>query len=239
MRNQIKALEMHIQLLSAQVQGSSISSDSPATEWSPLPHSKHGVQFSNKTSFLDSEFWSTNNSTSQAVCDAAPPSIMALLGGLSDIELIKSNYFESGSVHKWMPIISRIRLDRLAILNANTIRSDVATLLLCMKLVLDTPVVGSTGPSDLYIAIKRFISDQQINGVLTFRLLQANVLLSVYEFGQGVFPNAFMTVGECARVGVALGIHNESAPQIIGRPKGWVDWEERHRVWWMILILDR
>ena len=138
-----------------------------------------------------------------------------------------------------MPIISKIRLDRLTNRSRGGMRADGALLLLCMKLVQEVPQAQQTGTSDLYATAKDFLNNLQMKDLLTLRVIQAGLLLSVYELGHAIFPSAFMTVAYCARSAVALGLHNRLAPQLLGNPQTWADWEERHRMWWMIVILDR
>jgi hypothetical protein len=77
-----------------------------------------------------------------------------------------------------------------------------------------------------------------LEGTVTLRAVQAGILLFIYELWHGIFPAAFMTISHCARQGVALGLHSKLGPQLAGKPRSWVDWEERQRVWWAIVILD-
>jgi hypothetical protein len=95
------------------------------------------------------------------------------------------------------------------------------------------------GLSELYTVTKQFLDSLQTKGPLTLQIIQASLLLSVYELGHGIFPAAFMTFGHCSRSGIAMGLHNRLAPQLAGKPRSWADWEERQRVWWMVVILDR
>jgi hypothetical protein len=72
-------------------------------------------------------------------------------------------------------------------------------------------------------------------GYLTIYTIQSAILTAMYEIGHAIFPCAFTTISTCARYATALGI-NEPLP-IQG--KGWIKQEERNRIWWAILILDR
>ncbi|KAH7024216.1 fungal-specific transcription factor domain protein [Ilyonectria destructans] len=190
-----------------------------------------------QVSYLDSNIWSLCNPPVYINNELATEEILVILGSRSDIDAIKTSYFQS--VHTWMPIISKTRLDRLIDQTYYTIKADVALLLLCMKLVQAVPPVQQPGPSDLYVTAKQYINDLQIRGLFTLRIVQAGLLLSVYELGHAIMPAAFTTIGQCARIGIALGLHNKLAPQLTGKPRSWADWEERQRVWWMIVILDR
>jgi hypothetical protein len=70
-------------------------------------------------------------------------------------------------------------------------------------------------------------------------MIQAGLLISVYELGHAIMPAAYISIGSCAREGIALGIHERNAPQMLRQPVNWPAWEERQRVWWLIIILDR
>jgi hypothetical protein len=91
--------------------------------------------------------------------------------------------------------------------------------------------------------------------------LAAHALLALHEIGHGIFPAAYLTVGNLARLFCALGLHDrKKATQILPRPgmslfpnhtsrtknspdtstpETWSETEERRRLWWAVLILDR
>ncbi|BCR89577.1 fungal specific transcription factor domain-containing protein [Aspergillus chevalieri] len=200
----------------------------------PLPSPDLSVQ----AYYLDSELWSSCRFPDYAKTNIfAPEQISRILGSQFDIDVMKTHYFES--IHTWMPIVSKIRLNRLVQRTEGPCKADIALLLLCMKLVQEVTHEQQTEPSELYVIAKQFSSELELKGILTLRMVQAGLLLSVYELGHGIFPAAFTTISYCARQGVALGLHNKSAPQFLGGPRSWVEWEERQRVWWMVVILDR
>jgi hypothetical protein len=126
-----------------------------------LPQSLLHVQ----ASYLDSDILSAWNPPAQSIHEPVPEEIAKLLGSRSDIDLIKARYFQS--VHVWMPIISKIRLDRLADRSLGTIRADIALLYLCMKLVQEVPPPQQEGQSELYIVAKQFLNDLHMKGPLT------------------------------------------------------------------------
>jgi hypothetical protein len=62
--------------------------------------------------------------------------------------------------------------------------------------------------SDLrYITSRQLYSHLEARGVLSLRVFQGLLLIAMYELGNAIFPAAYMTVGSCARLGQALGIH--------------------------------
>ncbi|KAJ5522778.1 hypothetical protein N7513_013351 [Penicillium frequentans] len=185
-------------------------------------------------SFIDSDTSSTCNIPSPSNNIPAPEEISSLLS-ISDMEEIKYRYFNS--VHTWMPIVSKIRLERITQCEPRLLKADALLLIMCMKLVCTYD--QRQGSSNLYNLTKKLSQEVELNGLVTVRTVQAGLLLCVYEAGHGIFPAAFLNISCCARQGVVLGLHNRLAPQLAGNPRSWVDWEERQRVWWMVVILDR
>lgn len=100
-------------------------------------------------------------------------------------------------------------------------------------------VSGSTPePEQTYQLAKRSYSESITTGLLTIETLQAGVLLALYEIGHAIYPAAYLSVGACARHGTALDLDKSiSRSESLHLP--WRDIEERRRVWWSILILDR
>ncbi|KAJ5611976.1 hypothetical protein N7510_005170 [Penicillium lagena] len=184
--------------------------------------------------YLDSDVWSSSELTRQPNNIILSAEVLAYLDNVDDI---KRKYFNSA--HVWMPIISKMRFDRLTHSGVGRIRPDVALLLLCMKLVSGGMAEDENKPSDLYMTAKQVCVTLERDGLLTLRSLQASLLLAVYEVGHAIYPAASLTLGRCVRQGTALGLHNKDAPQLAGKLRSWVDWEERQRGWWMIVILDR
>lgn len=167
-----------------------------------------------------------------------PATVLLYLGDQAQSAVIMSQYFQT--VHKWMPIISRVRLASLADSEVGSRRADLALLLLTMKLIQDVPGSSSNAVRDsLYLCAKEFAASLDIAGVYTLLKLQANMLIAVYEMGHGIFPAAYASMGCCVAQAMVLGIHHRDAPQILEQPRTWIDWEERQRIWWLIVILER
>ncbi len=91
----------------------------------------------------------------------------------------------------------------------------------------------------LYRAVKQFYFDIEFSGRLSLQTLQAAVLIAIYEIGHGIYPAAIISVSNCARIGTLLGI--DKSLNVWGPSSGipWIELEERRRVWWAIIILDR
>jgi hypothetical protein len=78
----------------------------------------------------------------------------------------------------------------------------------------------------------------EVEGAFSILVLQAGVLVALYELGHGIYPAAYLSIGACARYAHALGI-NVSHTVPTRRVLTFVEGEERRRIWWAIVILDR
>jgi hypothetical protein len=63
-------------------------------------------------------------------------------------------------------------------------------------------------------------------------------LIAIYELGQAIYPAAFLSIGACARYAGALGIDKNDG-LLLGQQLSFCEIEERRRIWWGILVLDR
>jgi hypothetical protein len=141
-----------------------------------------------------------------------------------------------------MPIISRKRFFNNLLHPLSPRRCELSLLALCMELYC-TPVPDGVddAATDLYRLAKGFHNDLTAAGIMSIQMLQAGVILAMYELGQAVYPAAFLTVGACVRYGIALGADKLMSDLMGGneQQRSWLEAEEMRRVWWAILMLDR
>ncbi|KAH9204335.1 hypothetical protein DL95DRAFT_398601 [Leptodontidium sp. 2 PMI_412] len=154
-----------------------------------------------------------------------------------------------------MPIVSKTRLYRHLLNPLVPRRTDVALLILCMKLVTQSPT--STSGQDMedvdvdevgemkdwlppveYLAAKRLHAELAEGGGFSTQVLQSGVLIALYEYGHAIYPAAYLSIGACARYGISAGFDGSGVEQM-KKLYNWVEEEERKRVWWAVLILDR
>ncbi len=88
-----------------------------------------------------------------------------------------------------------------------------------------------------YLAAKSFYLDLEIQGIFSIQVLQALILIALYETGHAVFPSGAVSIEACVRYGNALGINWNRDTQK-KKPFSWVDREEQNRVWWGVVMLD-
>ncbi|TVY26071.1 hypothetical protein LHYA1_G004294 [Lachnellula hyalina] len=89
-----------------------------------------------------------------------------------------------------------------------------------------------------YLALKKLYLELEIQGIVSIQVLQAGILIALFELGHAIFPSAVVSVEASVRYGQELGI-NWGAKFPEKKPFSWVDIEEQNRVWWAIVILDR
>lgn len=187
--------------------------------------------------FLDVDLFKQCQLTLPRDFATIPEYIQPFIGGMNSIRDGAAKYFEK--IQPWMPIVAKKRLFRYMISPVSRIRADIALLIVAMRLVTIFPVDSSWDPrNSMYLAAKRMYADAEAAGILTLPLLQAGVIISIYEYGHAMYPATFFTVAACARYGALLGIDKEGT--LFEDPSlHWVEVEERKRVWWAILIMDR
>lgn len=157
-----------------------------------------------------------------------PPSI-------ADARAIIDHYAVTS--HLWFPVVSIKRLAREVYSSNEVVAADMIALLFTMRLL-------SLPPSDTsysrYRAIKAALTECEQRNILSTDYCAAYVLLAVYECGHGIFPVAYFTISHCARIFYCLGTHDKKkATQLFGVVDTWTETEERRRLWWGTMILDR
>ena len=189
--------------------------------------------------YLDQRFFSHVRGNVSPASTPVPPSMEHILkeecSYPQGLDLLTLQYFEF--FHGWMPIISKIRIQRMLNRSQGKLQADAFFLLSCMKLLLRTPGPSSQAEMfDLYKIIKMFSLNLELAGLQSLMTVQGSLLIAVYEMGHGIYPAAYTTVALCARQSISLGFHNCNSPHFL---QPWANWEEHIRVWWFIVMLDR
>jgi Fungal specific transcription factor domain len=187
--------------------------------------------------FLDADLFQQCQLTIARDCPSIPSYLQEFVGDLDSIRNAAAKYFDE--IHSWMPIVAKKRLFRHLLSPLSRLRADIALLIVAMRIITLFPMDSATDPkSPMYVAAKRYFAEAEMAGFLTLPCLQAAVLMSIYEYGHAVYPAAFFTVASCARYAAILGVDKEDSV-CKDSSLSWVEVEERRRVWWAILIMDR
>lgn len=172
-----------------------------------------------------------------------PAEVSSLIGDTSSIREIANTFFST--IHFWLPIVFKKGFF-VSMLSPWTQRqTELSLLTLCMKLCNTAPSEDEGPNNFLYRTAKRFHHEVETAGILSTHVLQAGLLIALYEMGHAMYPAAYLTVGACSRYGLALGLYNNCSPtsanddpEIRGQ-RSWNEVEENRRVWWAVLIFDR
>ncbi|KAJ5925396.1 hypothetical protein N7454_008035 [Penicillium verhagenii] len=128
-------------------------------------------------------------------------------------------------------------------------QADFALLVLCMSLLVSSADSSEhLGPSGgplakdltIYVATKSLMAQAQALCAPTVRIVQAGVLLAVYEYAHGHPEQAFVTIGNYTRMAYAAQLR--SSPSPTGNAPRQADWsieEEEINTWWGIRICER
>ncbi|KAI6807940.1 hypothetical protein KC332_g13203 [Hortaea werneckii] len=166
-----------------------------------------------------------------------PYGALAALGSSAELRLMIENFFSS--VHTYFPIVSKIRLYQHLANPLHEPGAEVALLFMAMKLVSTELPEGSPPQTQVYQDVKSFYTYMEAQNGFSIQMLQGLLLISLYEYGHGIYPAAYLSIGNAARLGHAMGLHARDVPQMLPRCTTWTEQEERRRVWWGVLILDR
>ncbi|KAI9684150.1 MAG: hypothetical protein M1829_003420 [Trizodia sp. TS-e1964] len=188
--------------------------------------------------FLDGNAFKHKNITISKNHMPPPPEVAEALGSTADMQLVVDTYFTT--IHSWLPIISKKRLPRHLQNPLADPGADLALLFLCMKLLAEPSSEHPESPkTPLYHMAKRFYFLVELHGINSLQLIQAAILLALYEVGNAIYPAAYLSVGHCVQLGYALGLHDRKSVQMLKKAGTWTETEERRRVWWAIIVLDR
>ena len=157
----------------------------------------------------------------------------------SEIPTVLDQYFST--VHRWLPIISRIRLQQRLPTLATDLKCCTGLLLLCIKLVISKTSAQEDGhANDLYYLARSSLMDLGLVTLPSLELLQAAILVAVFEMGHAMYPAAFLTVGHVVSLANTMGLDGcLTSPTMLGPPQNGAELEERKRTQWAVLLLDR
>lgn len=166
-----------------------------------------------------------------------PPYVSAELGDFGSRKAIASRYFST--VHLWMPIVSKRRvLERLSS-PFTSLPADMALLALSMKLAVWSPSPASSNPCNAtYLTARQYMHSVESSSRLTLPGLQAALLIALYEIGHAIYPAAHFSVRACANYAITMGLGWKTLSWH-RHEMSWVETEERRRVWWAVVILER
>lgn len=116
----------------------------------------------------------------------------------------------------------------------STYNPELSNLLLCMYLVTRQPGNSSSTKemqTPLYFEAKTLLAALTSSGNSSMEVIQAGLLLSLYEQGHGMIDVAQLTMSVCTRMAMKMKVALRAATELQNTEFG--------RLWWGLLILDR
>ncbi|CAG8953659.1 hypothetical protein HYFRA_00006547 [Hymenoscyphus fraxineus] len=146
-------------------------------------------------------------------------------------------------IHSWFPIVSSPHLDARLPLNWGESTSEMILLLASMALVTTIPLSSISQvwkeSQGVYYLCKSFLGFLDALGKNSLDLLQARVLLVVFEVGHGLYPTSYISIGGLVRAADALEVYPDPKAQSLRGQSREEYALELKRLWQGILILDR
>ncbi|KAF2495631.1 hypothetical protein BU16DRAFT_539560 [Lophium mytilinum] len=163
--------------------------------------------------------------------------VLKVVGTQDNMIAIADAFFNSVATR--IPIVSVPRFnERLPSLSLST-PADFSALCLCMYLSQQHPLSQAESmQSSLYVTAKSFISLLEATSYQSLEVVQCRLLLTFYEMGHGIYPAASISIGACARMARYIGLHKANK-QTLQPGSTRIDAEERRRVWWAVVNLER
>lgn len=157
--------------------------------------------------------------------EAITENLAKAVGELSDIRIVAARYFNT--VHLWLPVISEtLYYERLPSIFTNPL-GDWSLLNLALALICTVPPDDTR--TELYFLLKSSISLVEAADINSLEVVQARLLVCVYEVGHGMSA-AYISIAATARAAVELGINERT---------GGICDEVEARLWWGIVMVDR
>ncbi|KAK3694899.1 hypothetical protein B0T22DRAFT_86473 [Podospora appendiculata] len=155
------------------------------------------------------------------------------------VELAVSSYF--ADVNTWFTIIERATFERqLEDMWVNP-SAETGVLVLCMRLITRSPITNPiSGMGDRhYLSAKTMLNLVQSKvPAFSIQLLQAELLVALYECSHGMPQQAYMSVGNCCQISRALGWHNKAFWSLEQQSLGPRQLKLCSILWWAIVYVD-
>ncbi|XXG99869.1 hypothetical protein Hte_006210 [Hypoxylon texense] len=170
------------------------------------------------------------------------------------VDDVSARYFQG--IHRYLPVCSRTRFHRSLITLGAVPSAGFSALLLSICLATSSSRATNTRPFDrrsLYLATRSFLAQVQGSFPPDIHLIQARLLLAVYDYTCGRPDDAFDSIAGCARMAYAARLHlfNRTSLQLPGFHEVvtnvntdvdtdlQLETKEAANTWWGITICER
>jgi hypothetical protein len=148
--------------------------------------------------------------------------------------------------HRWLPVVSsKLLHENAAYYRQDAPPADFSVLLASMCLITVQPPTDTTSspisPESLYVTVRMLFVHVQSIICASTSLVQAGVLIAVYEYANGRPDAAHISIGACARMAYTVGMDEITRPGLDRKydTKSKLEEVEKRNLWWGIVILER
>lgn len=210
-------------------------SSAEGTSMSPVKTTQESEESFHAVFFLDSVLFRRSMNRLPELELNFTDSLLTYIGDItSDRDFVHSYFL---NIHPSMPFLSKKKFTERILNPLSPLRPASTLLIATMKLLADQ--LPDQGPRcKAYYSIKNSLLEAESSCSLELRVLQAIILMAIFELGHAIYPAAYLTVGYCVRYGSALGLH-KAVEHYSEEGFSITESEERRRSWWAILVLDR
>jgi hypothetical protein len=156
------------------------------------------------------------------------------------IDDVTVRYFRG--IHEWIPVISRREFQNHLIYSSAPARADFSLLLLSMCLI--TYYSSQITPQHInqdamYLTTKMLFAHVQAFMSSSLNLIQAGILISIYEYAHCKLDTAYNSITNCAKMAHAIGLHKLKSSLDPQEHEAGLKGEEERNTWWGIVIYER
>lgn len=161
------------------------------------------------------------------------------VGDVSAVRAVASRYFNS--IHLWFPVLLETDYYERVPSMFSQPRAEYSLLSLSMALVVIVPPEKEIWESfsSLYMLVKSSIAIVEAADIHSLEVVQARLLVSLFEVGHAIEPAAFMSLATTARAAVAIGLNQKLDVTGSANKEVYSKAEQGLRVWWGIVMVDR
>jgi hypothetical protein len=164
--------------------------------------------------------------------------VQRALGSIEAADASFAAYFNT--IYHRLPILSHKGFyERLHTIFDDTANAGYSALCFCILLLNQSPPAPSGSmQTSQYVKVKSILSLLEATSYVSLEVVQCRILVAFYEIGHAIYPAASMSIGTAAKLARVLCLHRKSSQTIENLPDA-IDSEERKRVWWAVVNLDR
>lgn len=202
-----------------------VGSPASSTEGPPASQLQSASKLFQTVSYL-------SMSANKGAADIPAQVLTTLIANGEGVPSVAHTFFRTIDV--WLPIISPTECMRRLETIGTDRNNELSCLLLCMYLATQPPGSGDAiteMQTATYFQAKALHSAFVSAGNCALDIIQAGVLVCLYEQGHGMIDAAQLTMAACIRMATKVKIALGSSTQVQNTEFG--------RLWWGILMLDR